>query len=233
VTLSTIRWKTRGHSNHDGCRHQTTGLAFNPAGFSQHRLMAGVFFAFSTFVMKALARLPIPQGIEAMQSINRTAVSPVFMVAFFGSTVVCVLLAVYSRVLWPQHGALYCSSAACFIWLGPFDDCRVQRALNNALARVDPGSADGARLWARYLTSWPAWNHVRTLSSILASAAYAFALSGPIDNSELFGICSLAVAKFANGARSVRRTEKYCNRSILRFLQRNCSIFRLISPRIC
>ena len=29
-----------------------------------------MFFAFSTFVMQALARLPPPQGIAAMQSIN-------------------------------------------------------------------------------------------------------------------------------------------------------------------
>jgi uncharacterized membrane protein len=141
-------------------------------------VMAGVFFAFSTFVMKALARLPIPQGIEAMQSINLTAVSPAFMVAFFGSTAVCVLLAVYSRVLWPQHGALYLLLGSLFYLVGAFLTTVVFNVpLNNALARVDPGSADGARLWARYLTSWTAWNHVRTLSSILASAAYAFALS--------------------------------------------------------
>jgi uncharacterized membrane protein len=32
--------------------------------------MAGVFFACSTFVMKALARLPANEGIAAMQSIK-------------------------------------------------------------------------------------------------------------------------------------------------------------------
>ena len=39
-------------------------------------LMAGVFFAFSTFVMKALARLQPAQGIAAMQAINITAINP-------------------------------------------------------------------------------------------------------------------------------------------------------------
>ena len=38
-------------------------------------LMAGVFSAFSTFVMKALARLPAHEGIAAMQSINVVAVN--------------------------------------------------------------------------------------------------------------------------------------------------------------
>ena len=33
-------------------------------------LMAGVFFAFSTFVMRALARRPFAEGIGAMQELN-------------------------------------------------------------------------------------------------------------------------------------------------------------------
>jgi uncharacterized membrane protein len=141
-------------------------------------LMAGVFFAFSTFVMKALARLPIPQGIAAMQSINLTAINPVFMAVLFGSTAVCLLLAVYSLVSWPQQAAFYLLLGSVLYLVGCFLTTALFNVpLNNALARVDPGSMDGARLWARYLTSWPAWNHVRTLSSILASAAYAFALS--------------------------------------------------------
>ena len=40
--------------------------------------IAGVFFAFSTFVMKALARLPANEGIAAMQSINVAAVNSWF-----------------------------------------------------------------------------------------------------------------------------------------------------------
>jgi uncharacterized membrane protein len=141
-------------------------------------LMAGVFFAFSTFVMKALARLPIPQGIQAMQSINVTAINPVLMAALFGSTAVCVLLAVYSLLQWPQPAAFYLLLGSLLFLVGSFLTTALFNVpLNNALARVDPGSVDGAGLWARYLTSWPAWNHVRTVSSLLASAAYTFALS--------------------------------------------------------
>jgi len=32
-------------------------------------LVAGIFFVFPTFIMKALARIPAAQGIAAMQSI--------------------------------------------------------------------------------------------------------------------------------------------------------------------
>ena len=54
--------------------------------------MGGVFFAFSSFVMRALARMPPAQGIAAMQSINIVAVTPVFMTALFGTAVACVVV---------------------------------------------------------------------------------------------------------------------------------------------
>ena len=39
-------------------------------GLPGSALVAGVFFAFSSFVMKVLARVPSAEGIAAMQSIN-------------------------------------------------------------------------------------------------------------------------------------------------------------------
>ena len=50
-------------------------------------LTAGIFFAFSTFVMQALAMQPPGPGISAMQSINITVINPWFMTAFFGPAV--------------------------------------------------------------------------------------------------------------------------------------------------
>ena len=47
---------------------------------------------------------------------------------------------------------------------------------NNALAAVDPPSANGARLWASYVTSWTAWNHVRTAAALAAAASLTIAL---------------------------------------------------------
>jgi uncharacterized membrane protein len=55
-------------------------------------LVAGIFFAFSTFVMQALGRIPAEQGITAMQSINITVINPLFMLAFLGTGAVCLVL---------------------------------------------------------------------------------------------------------------------------------------------
>jgi len=37
-------------------------------------------------------------------------------------------------------------------------------------------SADGARLWADYVVTWTAWNHVRTIGGLAAAAALIMAL---------------------------------------------------------
>lgn len=70
-------------------------------------LIAGVFFAFSTFVMNALARQPPAQGIATMQSINITVINPLFMTAFLGTAVACILLAISSLLNWHQPSAAY------------------------------------------------------------------------------------------------------------------------------
>lgn len=48
--------------------------------------------------------------------------------------------------------------------------------LNDALAMVKPDSTEGAELWARYLTTWTLWNHVRTIAAFVATALLTVAL---------------------------------------------------------
>jgi uncharacterized membrane protein len=47
---------------------------------------------------------------------------------------------------------------------------------NDALARVEPHSADAESHWVRYLSGWTAWNHVRAAASIAAAATLTIAL---------------------------------------------------------
>jgi uncharacterized membrane protein len=59
-------------------------------------LIAGAFFAFSTFVMKALGNLPPAHGIAAMQSINVVVINPWFLTPFIGTAVVCAFVMIAS-----------------------------------------------------------------------------------------------------------------------------------------
>ena len=79
-------------------------------------LVAGVFFAFSTFVMAALKRLPPAEGIAAMQSINVLAVTPAFMTALFGTAVACLgLVAWAATTLGERPAALVLVGGALYI----------------------------------------------------------------------------------------------------------------------
>ncbi len=140
-------------------------------------LVAGVFFGFSTFVMKALDRVPSAQGIAAMQSINVVVINPWFMGAFFGTGAACVLVAVFALLRSSGPEAVYLLSGVLVYLIGAI---LVTMAFNvprnNALAAADPQSADGAKLWAGYVTSWTAWNHVRTSAALAAAVLLTFAL---------------------------------------------------------
>jgi uncharacterized membrane protein len=81
-------------------------------------LVAGVFFAFSTFVMNALARLQPKQGITAMQSINITAINPLFMGIFLGTAATCIFIAGSSLSNWYQPKSFTYLSAVCYILSG-------------------------------------------------------------------------------------------------------------------
>ncbi len=140
-------------------------------------LMAGVFFAFSAFVMKALARLPPAQGIAAMQSINVMAITPAFMTAFFGTGVLCGVLAVVALLTWGNARAAWLLVGGLLYVVGAIVVTMAFNVpQNNALAAVAPASAEGAGPWARYVAEWTVWNHVRATACLAAAAALTIAL---------------------------------------------------------
>lgn len=133
-------------------------------------LIAGVFFAFSTFVMKALAQQPTAQGIATMQSINITVINPWFMTAFLGTGVACMILMVSLLLNWKQPNAVYLLVGSLLYLVGTFGvTIAFNVPLNDALAVVKPDSPEGANLWAKYLTNWTLWNHVRTIAALIAA----------------------------------------------------------------
>ena len=140
-------------------------------------LTAGMFFAFSTFVMRALALQPSAAGIAAMQSINTTVINPWFMAAFFGPAVAGVGLAILALKQWEQPGALYWLAGTVLYLIGTIGVTMAGNVpLNDALAVLNPDSAEGATLWARYLIDWTFWNHIRTIAACFSAGLFALSL---------------------------------------------------------
>lgn len=138
---------------------------------------AGVFFAFSAFVVRALDRLPVPQAVAAMQSINAAAPTPAFMAVLFGTALACgvlVFTALFARG--GPYTAYLLGGGASYLVCAIVPTVVYHVPRNEALAGVDPhGAAAGGR-WSCYLSGWVAWNHVRCAGALAASAALAVAL---------------------------------------------------------
>ncbi len=140
-------------------------------------LVAGVFFAFSTSVMKALGSLPPACGIAAMQTINVVIINPWFLVTFFATGAACLYVMIASFLQWPDARAPYGLVGGALYLVGTLlvtVVCNVPR--NNTLAATVPSSPDAAPVWTAYLSTWTAWNHVRTVAALAAALALTLAL---------------------------------------------------------
>jgi uncharacterized membrane protein len=141
-------------------------------------LLGGLYFAFSSFIMTSLGRIGQAAGISAMNAINVDIVRSLFMPFFLGTTLASLVLAGLAIFRWGEPGALATMVGGLVYVLGMFAVTMIFNVpLNNALAAVDPSSADAASLWARYLEDWTFWNHVRTIASIGASALFIAAIA--------------------------------------------------------
>jgi uncharacterized membrane protein len=138
-------------------------------------LIGGLFFAFSTFIMRALGERPPAEGMAAMVAINRAILRSLFMPVFFGTALLSLGLGIYALVrwspasLWLIGGAfLYiaCNIVTTMIWNVP---------LNNRIDRADP-AADNEALWRHYLDRWTWWNHVRTIACLAAAGFFLVGL---------------------------------------------------------
>ena len=146
-------------------------------------VIAGVFFAFSSFVMAALGRLPAQEGMAAMRSINVTVLNPVFLGVLMGTGLLCVALccAGYFRIE-QIEGKLILAAGLIYVigCIGITIACNVP--LNDALARAAPDAVD---VWARFRADWTNWNHVRAVAALLSAVSLTAALvaseSGRID----------------------------------------------------
>jgi uncharacterized membrane protein len=139
-------------------------------------LIGGLFFAFSAFIVTALARIEAPAGMSAMNAINAVILRSLFMPIFLGSTLAGLVLAADAAFDLARPGAAAIVAAGAIYVLGMFGVTMAFNVpRNNALATAK--GPDAGAIWRRYIHEWTAWNHVRTIASIVASALYIWVIA--------------------------------------------------------
>jgi len=141
-------------------------------------LVAGVFCAFSTFVMRGLAALPPAQGVAGMNAINVAALKPPFMIVFVGTAVLASVLALVTFLVLPEEDTVALLLGSALYLFGTFGVTIMANVpRNEALIKLDPGSPEAAAYWPVYVREWTIWNHVRGVASAAATISYALALT--------------------------------------------------------
>lgn len=141
-------------------------------------LLAGLYFAFSAFIMTAFGRIAQTPGIMAMNAINVVILQSLFMPLFIGTKLSSLALSVAAIFRWDMPGASAMLVGGVLYVVGMFLCTMVINVpMNDALAAVDPASQEAASVWARYLRDWTFWNHVRTIASTLACALFIWAIA--------------------------------------------------------
>ena len=140
-------------------------------------LIGGVFFAFSSFVMKALARVPSSEGIAVMQSINVVVINPSFLGAFLGTTALSLAMVVLALLRWSHPAStFFLVGGVCYV-AGTFLVTMLGNVpLNNRLAAVSATDSTIRDVWEHYLDRWKVWNHVRTVAAMAAALLYTIGL---------------------------------------------------------
>jgi uncharacterized membrane protein len=141
-------------------------------------LIGGAFFVFSVMVMPALNDLPPDQGIAAMQSINRIAVKPGFMLAFAGTALLCVAVAVMAIIRWDEPGSVAALIASGIYLVGTFIfTIAFHVPRNDKLDTLDPDASSSHSYWVKYMTEWTIGNHLRGAAAIGALVLLIFAFA--------------------------------------------------------
>lgn len=139
-------------------------------------LVAGLYFAFSGFIMQALGRVDLRGGISAMNAINKVILGSLFMPLFFGTTFASAVLAILALMRWGEPGTALMLAGGLVYVLGMFGvTLGLNVPLNNELASAAV-TGDAITVWPRYLKRWTRWNHVRTVASTVACSCFIAAL---------------------------------------------------------
>jgi uncharacterized membrane protein len=132
-------------------------------------LVAGIFFAFSNFVMPAINRQPPSSAIATMQAISVVVLNRGFLTLFTGTALGCLLLVVVSALRWEETASKLAIAGALAYLIGTFGvTLRANVPLNESLAA-------GCE-WQVYYGPWMFWNHVRTAAAFVAAALVTIAI---------------------------------------------------------
>lgn len=122
-------------------------------------IMVGIYFIFSNTIMTSLKNAEL--GADTMVEINKVILNPLFMLCFFVSGIGSAYLAIFAQSLLALSGGVFFVGTTLVTVLKNVP-------LNNRL-RDTATQLERTQVWQIYLHKWVFWNHIRSVSAILAA----------------------------------------------------------------
>ena len=133
-------------------------------------LVAGLCFAFGSFLLRSFDRLGPSQAIRTMQSINATILQSTSMWVWMATPILGVVATAFAVERGRPMAALvsYVAGALLITRLRNIP-------LNEELDRVNPDAPGAEEAWRSYRVRWGRWNTLRALACGLAAGGFAMA----------------------------------------------------------
>lgn len=143
-----------------------------------YAIVAGVFLAFSDFIMRSLAATGGLGGVEAMKAINREVFRWIFMTLFIGMAAASLAIAAYAWFWLDGPASVLIPLAALVYLIGCFGvTVAFNVPMNQALAGMELASDVTRDYWIEtYVPRWTFWNSVRAASATASAALLLFGL---------------------------------------------------------
>jgi uncharacterized membrane protein len=110
-----------------------------------------------------------------MQSINRRALTPSFMIVLFGTAAVSIGVGAHALVHRDEPYAGWAGLGTVSYLLAIAVTAAYHVPRNDRLATFDAGTTEAVRYWSTYIGQWTAGNHVRTIAAAVAATAFTMA----------------------------------------------------------
>ncbi|MYM54146.1 anthrone oxygenase family protein [Thalassovita mangrovi] len=139
-------------------------------------LVAGVFLAFSDFIMTSLSASKPAAGTEAMQIINREVHGSIFALLLIGLVPVSAVVALFGYFTLPGSASAWLIVATAVYFAGVMLVTGLGNVpMNMRLEAMPQAGAAAQAYWPDYVRGWVVWNHLRTAASFGTMACYVIA----------------------------------------------------------
>ncbi|ARS40033.1 hypothetical protein CA265_10390 [Sphingobacteriaceae bacterium GW460-11-11-14-LB5] len=141
-------------------------------------LIGGLFYAYSCSVIPGLARLSDASFLQAMQSINRAILNPLFFISFMGTLVILPISVWFFR---EQPMVFYLLLAASLLYFGGVFLVTIigNVPLNNLLDGANLDQLHATELTAlrqKFEPDWNLFHRIRTIASFICIVLVAYAV---------------------------------------------------------